>query len=300
MIFLLTRTKYKMKVIFSILLFLTPTAYSRYLKPISIQTDWKYNVNFSNPAYRGKFMEKIVVNDTGFFKMDANSLDIDDKSLHFLVSSTGIRFNTTQLTKYFTITDSIFMQSLTSKKTCPGITPQTPSNPNINVLYGYIIQTDTLRIQIINGQLTHVIPVMYDSAKHIIFSYRNYFSKNCETIQLFEYSRLKNWDTNKIEFTGRITTSGTEMAAVDSNGLRFIYLSDYSDVQPCNSSGISINLDTSKLLIRYGMKKYIPPLTTSNSKFTSFLLNGKVFSTTDINSSRIELTKSGIRNVKFP
>jgi hypothetical protein len=300
MIFRISKTQSLIKTVFLILIVIVSINYSKNLKPISIHTNWRYKVHFSDVGYSGKFLEKIVVHDTDCFKVDIYNLGIDQKSLSSLRLS-GIRFDNTQPAKIFIIKDSIFMQSLVSKTPCAGLPPPPPpSYPNINVLDGYIIQTDSLRIQVINNYVTHVIPVTYDSAQHLFFAYRNYFSKDCETLQLFEYRREKDRDPNIIEFTGRITTSGSEPAAIDSNGVRYVSVSDYSDVMPCNSSGMIINLDTTKLQVKYVHTNYVTPLFTSNSKFTNFLLNGRVFSTTDINSPRIEITKSGIRTVKLP
>jgi hypothetical protein len=299
MIFRLSKTQSLIKTVFLILIVIASITYSKNLKPISFHTSWRYNVRYVNSGYDGKFLEKIVVYDTGSFIMDPNNIGIDFESLMFLSSSTGIHFDATQQTMYFAIIDSIFIQSLVSKKTCPGITTLPPSNPTINVLYGYIIQTDSLRIQIINNQLIYAIPVMYDSAKLLVFAYRDYFSKECNNIHLFKYRREKDRNPNIIEFTGRITTSGSEPAAIDSNGVRYVSVSDYSDVMPCNSSGMIINLDTTKLQVKYVHTNYVTALFTSNSKFTNILLNGRILCTPDKSSSRIEVQKSGIRNVKF-
>jgi hypothetical protein len=300
---------YNLKSILLIIFLISPVL-SKSLKQISLNTKWTYIVNRSNPFYTGKFIEKIAVQ-----KIEGNIIDnkiignkvnktiidgLDSNSLALLDICTTKKITDQRAVIYFVI-DSIFFQSLDSGKSpCPGARTEELSHPVVNAFDGFIIQTDSLRIQIINDFLIYIIPVMYDSATNIYMAERNYFSNKCENLRINEFRHQTNIDTNEAEFWGMVTTEYTDYTIIDSNGVQAVTFHDWSDAQPCNAYSTSTKLDTTKLSVRHSERMSSHPNYFSNSNYTNFLLNGRVIEGASMNSSRIEFTKSGNNAVRSP
>jgi hypothetical protein len=301
MLIKLIRNQSQIKSIFLLIIFLISPVRPKSLKQIPPNAKWVYEVSHSNPLYIGKFIEKIEVQETYESTIDEYLMDeLDLYSIITLFNYTYQNF-VGQAAQIFVITDSIFMQSLDSIKTpCPGVEVEAPSNPVVNAFDGYIIQTDSLRFQIINNSLQYVIPIQYDSVERIPLAERNYFSKRCENINIEICNNIDDTDTNKAEFRGSITTDWTYGATVDFSGIRSLWFCSGSDSQRCNAVRTNMNLVDNNQLVRYTYRMCPRPSVSSNGNYATFLLNGRAIGTTTINSSRIELIKSGNREVKSP
>jgi hypothetical protein len=293
--------QFQIKSMFLLILFLISPVMTKSLNQITTNTKWVYDVYHSNPFYSGNFIEKIEVLEIYEDTIDESLMEqLDPYSIITLFNYTYKNFHG-QAAQICVITDSIFMQSLNSIKTpYPGAEVEEPSNPIVNVFGGYIIQTDSLRFQIINNSLQYVIPIRYDSVERIPLAERNYFSKRCENINIDIYNKVDNNDKTTAEFRGSISTDGNDGAIIDFSGIQSLWFSSDSDMQRCNAVHTGSDLVTKKQSLRHTERMSPGPWVSSGDNYAKFLLNGRAIGMIDINCSRIELMKSGNRNVKSP